>query len=68
MELSRFHNENKYLGETLSNDIPPLSIGTFSVECINCGLASFLLEHGRTKHSCCHYGKLNSSVLNILRH
>ena len=37
VELSRLHNDNKCLGENLLDDIPPLSIGTFSEECINCG-------------------------------
>ena len=37
---------NKYLGETLSDYILLLSIGTLSEKCINCGALSFLAEHG----------------------
>ena len=46
VELSRLHNENECLGETLSNDVPPFSIGTLSEECINSGALPFLEEHG----------------------
>ena len=50
-ELSRLHNENEYLGETLLYGIPPLSIGSgLSDECIKCGTLSFLAVHGRTRH------------------
>ena len=32
MELSRLYNENEYFGETLLDDMPPVSIGTLSEE------------------------------------
>ena len=67
-ELSRFHNKNVYLGQTLLDDMPPLSIGTLSEKCINRGALSFLVKHGRTKQNYCHYCKLNSPVLIILKH
>ena len=34
MELHLHHNENEYLGETLLDDVSPLSIGTRSEKCI----------------------------------
>ena len=46
MKLSRPYSQKKYLGETLSNVIPPLSIGTFSEKPMNCVLLSFLAKHG----------------------
>ena len=42
-----FIYKNEYLVETLSDDIPCLSIGLLSEECINCGALSFFAEHGR---------------------
>ena len=50
-ELPKLQNENEYLGETLLDDILPLSIGTLSEEYINCGTLSFHVEHGKTKHN-----------------
>ena len=61
MEISRFNNENGYSGDIFSYDIPPLSICTLSVECINCGA---LAEHNRTKHNCCQYGKVELASVN----
>ena len=46
------------------NDILPLSIGTLSEECINCGYFSFLAEHGRTKGKYCYYGKIELGSVN----
>ena len=67
MGLSRLHNENEYLGEILSEEIPPLSIGTLSEECINRGAISFLVEHGRTKHNCCHHGTVELCCVNYTK-
>ena len=50
VELSTLNIENEYLRETLSNDVPPLSICTR----INCCALSFSAKHGRTKRNCCH--------------
>ncbi|XP_071036414.1 uncharacterized protein [Parasteatoda tepidariorum] len=58
IEESRRLNENEYLGESLSDIIPPFSVGTLSNECVNCGALSFPAEHGRTKFNCCHHGKV----------
>ena len=49
MELQWLHNENEYLEERLSDNIPPLPIDTFSEECINCSTLLFLAENGETK-------------------
>ena len=64
MELSRLHSESEYLGENLLDDIPPISIGTLSEECINCVTLSFLAVYGRTKHNCCHHGKVELASVN----
>ena len=48
MEQARLHNENEHLGETLSDDIPQLSIVALNEECINCGALTFLVKYGRT--------------------
>ena len=64
MELSIIHNENESLGETLSVDIPPLSIGTLSEECINCDAISLFAKYGRTEHYCCQYGKVELASVN----
>ena len=37
--------------ERLWNDIPPLSIGIVSEECINCGTLSFFTDHSKAKHN-----------------
>ena len=64
MELPRLHYENEYLGETLSNNISPLSIGILREECINCDAPLFLAKHGRIKHNCCHYSKVELTSVN----
>ncbi|XP_071039999.1 uncharacterized protein [Parasteatoda tepidariorum] len=49
---------NQYLGESYSDDCPPLLIGSMSVECSHCRALSFVTEHGRIKRNCCHNGKI----------
>lgn len=44
-------NETEYLGESHSDQVLPLTIGTLSVECNHCGALSFPKEHGRINAS-----------------
>ena len=64
MELSRLHNENEYLGETLSDDILPLLNSTLCEECIKCGSLLFLVEYSKTKQNYCHLGKVELTSVN----
>ena len=61
MELQWLHNENEYLEERLSDNIPPLPIDTFSEECINCSkiVVHFcFLQRMVKQNNCCYYGKI----------
>ena len=41
-----------------------LPIGVLSEECISSSVLSFHVEHGRTKHNCCHHIKIEPAIAN----
>ena len=63
-ELPKLQNENEYLGETLLDDILPLSIGTLSEEYINCGVILFILDHYISNHNFCYHGTVELANVN----
>ncbi|RWS25337.1 uncharacterized protein B4U80_04936 [Leptotrombidium deliense] len=63
-QTSRNNNCNAYYGKQKNvENISYFDHGDLSVKCIVCGGLTFVNEVGRSKHSCCHGGKITINSL-----